>query len=122
VYRHIAEGFVRTPHPDCVAEKVCARSEACCQSIGAHNTDKLLDFGTARAILRATDGALHFRVEAQDFVIFYGVRMLIQGSLDIITTAPDAVIEWRTAGSVPFRDVRERLKIGIGGRADDSPP
>jgi hypothetical protein len=108
--RHIAEGFVRTPHAECVAARVCARSSAYCQSISAYDTDKLLDFGTARAILRATDDALHFRVEAQDFVIFHGIRTLIQGSLDAMMTVPDAAIEWQTAGSLPFRDIRERLK------------
>lgn len=100
---------MRTPHAECLAEKVCARSETHCRSIGAYNTDKLLDFGTARAILRATDDALHFRVEAQDFLIFSGVQTLIQGSVDTITTVPAAAIEWQTAGSVPFRDIRERL-------------
>ncbi|WP_420377204.1 SMa0974 family conjugal transfer regulator [Sinorhizobium fredii] len=106
----MAEGFVRTPHAECLAENVCARSSAYCRSIGAHSTDKLLDFGAARAILRATDEALHFRVEAEDFVIFSSIRTLLQGSLATITTVPDAAVEWQPAGSVPFRAIRERLE------------
>ncbi|OHV77222.1 hypothetical protein [Rhizobium sp. LCM 4573] len=109
MHKHIAEAFVPIPHPDSFAVKVCTRYRNYCRCFGATGADALLDFGDARAILRPTDEGLHFRVEAQNPIIFYGIRTLLQGILATITTNREAAVEWRPAGNVPFSAIRERL-------------
>lgn len=106
--RYAAEAVVAVPKASRVAEKICARSSAYCRSIVNHNNQNLLDFGDARAILRATDDALYFWVEAQDLVISSAIRTLFQGSLATITTVPGPAVEWQPACNVPFRAICER--------------
>ncbi|MGK9334382.1 SMa0974 family conjugal transfer regulator [Sinorhizobium meliloti] len=102
MYEHVAEAFVPVPHAECVAEKVCARSGDYCRSIGTRGPDTLLDFGDARAILRPTNEGLYFRVEAQGYVTFCGIRTLLQGSLSAITMFPGEAVEWHPVGGVPL--------------------
>ncbi|KXF77911.1 hypothetical protein ATN84_24940 [Paramesorhizobium deserti] len=102
-----------------IAEKVCARASDYCRLIGATGADTLLDFHDARAILRPTDEGLHFRVEAQAFITFYGIRTLLQGSLSAITTFPGGAVEWHPGGSVPFDATQggsENEQSWLGGR------
>lgn len=94
MYEHVAEAFVAVPCAECVLERMCARSGEYCHSIAAMGTDKVLDFGEARAILSPTKEGLHFRVEAQDSMTFYGVRTLLQGSLSVVTPFPDKSVKW----------------------------
>jgi hypothetical protein len=94
MYEHVAEAFVAVPCAECVLEKVCARSGAYCRSIAAMGTDRVLDFVEARAILTPTNEGLHFRVEAQDSITFYGVRTLLQGSLSAVTPFPGESVKW----------------------------
>ena len=115
MYKHVAETVVAVPKAKRVAEKICARSSAYCRSVVDHNNSTLLDFGDARAILRATVDALHFRVEAQDIVIFSGIRTLFQGSLADLTTITDPAVEWQPACSLSLRTIPERNKKQ-GGR------
>lgn len=102
MYKHVAEAFVPVPRAESVAERVCARSRDYCYSIDVMGTDKVLDFGDARAILRPTDEGLRFRVEAHNLITLYGVRTLLQGRLSASTTFEGEVVEWHPAGSVPF--------------------
>jgi hypothetical protein len=111
LYTHVAEAFVRAPHAECVADKICARSSAYCRSTGTNGTDRLLDFGEARAILKPTDEGLHFRVEAQELVTFYGIRTLLQASLSAVIV-PGGAVEWHPACSVSFGAIREQLESG----------
>jgi hypothetical protein len=94
VYEHVAEAFVPVLCAKCVLEKVCARSGEYCRSIAAMGAEKVLDFGEARAILTPTEEGLHFRVEAQDSMTFYGVRTLLQGSLSVVTPFPGESVKW----------------------------
>ncbi len=102
MYKHAAEAFVCIAHSDCILEGLCARAQEYCWSIRRLEHGKLLNFDDARAILRPTDKGLHFRVEAQDFVTFFGIRTLLQGSLSTITTFPDGGVEWHPAARVSF--------------------
>ncbi|RCS22796.1 hypothetical protein DUT91_14920 [Phyllobacterium salinisoli] len=118
MYKHVAEAFVPVSHAKSVAEKVCARASDYCRLIGATGADRLLHFRNARAILRPTDEGLHFRVEAQDFITFYGVRTLLQGSLSAMTF-PGAAVEWHPDDSVPFDAMQggsENERNWLGGR------
>ncbi|WP_458574640.1 SMa0974 family conjugal transfer regulator [Rhizobium sp. PDO1-076] len=108
LHTHVAEAFVQAPHAECVADKICARFSAYCQSTG---TDRILDFGDARAILKPTDEGLHFRVEAEELVTFYGIRTLLQASLSTITV-PGGAVEWHPACSVSFEAIREHVESG----------
>lgn len=103
MYTHVAEAFVPVPHAERVAEIICALSRDYCGSINEAGIERLLDFGDARAILRPTDEGLHFQVEAQDLITFFGIRVLLQGSLSAITTVPRDTLEWHPAGGAPFR-------------------
>lgn len=100
MYKHSAEAFVCVAHSNCITEGLCARAQEYCRSIRRLEHGKLLNFDDARAIVRPTDKGLHFRVEAQDLVMFCGIRTLLQGSLSAITTFPDAGIEWHPPGGV----------------------
>jgi hypothetical protein len=118
MYKHAVEAFVLVPYAERIAEKVCARSKEFCRSIGATGADKVLDFGEARAILTPTDEGLHFRVEADDSIAFYGIRTLLQGSLSAITTVSDEAMEWLPANRVRSEVPRSRLSNGqnrLGG-------
>ncbi|WP_349436809.1 hypothetical protein [Pararhizobium sp. A13] len=112
MYKHVAEAFVSVAQARYVAEKVCLHINDFCQSIGASESDKLLDFGDGRATLRATDDGLSFRVAAQDLVTFYGIRTLLQGSLSVIPLVSGKAIEWLPAGGVPLGLVRGHVKNG----------
>lgn len=102
MYKYTAEAYVPVPHPERVAEKVCARYRDYCHSIDDMGADRLLDFGDARAILRLTDEGLHLQVDAQDTITFYGIRTLLLGSLCAIAKFSGEHVEWHSAGSVPF--------------------
>lgn len=112
MYKYTAEAYVPVPHAERITEKVCDRCGDCCRSIDAMGADILLDFGDARAILRLTDEGLHFRVDAQDAITFYGVRTLLQGSLPSITTFLSEEVEWYPAGSAPFDAMRGYVGTG----------
>jgi hypothetical protein len=94
MYEHVAEAFVPVQCAKCVLEKVCARSCEYCRSIAAMGAEKVLDFGEARAILTPTEEGLHFRVEAQDSMTFYGVQTLLQGSFSVVTPFPGEALKW----------------------------
>lgn len=111
MHTHVAEAFLQAPHAECVADKICARSSAYCRSTGTNGTDRFLDFGDARAILKPTDEGLHFRVEAQELVTFYGIRTLLQASLYTINV-PGGAVEWHPACSVSFESIREHHESG----------
>ncbi|SDN47690.1 hypothetical protein [Ensifer sp. YR511] len=81
MYKHTAEAFVPVHHAVQVTQQVCARYGDYCRSIGTTGVDRVLDFGDARAVLRPTDEGLHFRIDAQDTITFYGIRTLLLGSL-----------------------------------------
>lgn len=102
MYKHTAEAYVPVPHPERVAEKVCARSEGYCRSIDDLGTDRLLDFGDARAILRLTDKGLHVQIDAQDTITFYGIWTLLLASLCADAKFSGEHVEWRPVGSVAF--------------------
>ncbi|MBW9064631.1 hypothetical protein JNB71_15010 [Rhizobium herbae] len=110
MYKHVCEAFVLIPYAERVAEKVCARLSDYCRSIGVTSTDKVLDFGDARAIMRPTDEGLHFRVEAHDSVTLYGIRTLLQGSLSAIAEFSGEAVEWHPAGGAPFGAARRLRK------------
>lgn len=112
MYKHTAEAYVPVPHAERVARKICARYLDYCRSIDAVGTDTVLYFGDARAILRLTDEGLHFRVDAQDAITFYGVTTLLQGSLPSITTFLSEEVEWHQAGSAPFHAMRGYFGTG----------
>ena len=105
MYKHTAEAFVPVQHALQVTKKVCARYGDYCRSIGTTGVDRLLDFGDARAILRPTDQGLHFRIDAQDTITFYGIRTLLLGSLCGVAKFSGEHVEWHPSDDVPFRSV-----------------
>jgi hypothetical protein len=111
LHTHVAEAFVQAPHAECVADKICARSSAYCRSTSANGSDRVLDFGNARAILKPTNDGLHFRVEAQELLTFYGIRTLLQASLSTITV-PGGAVEWHPACIVYSEAIREHHESG----------
>jgi hypothetical protein len=115
MYEHVAEAFVPVRCAECALEKVCARSGAYCRSIAAIGTDKVLDFGEARAILKPTKEGLHFRVEAQDSIIFYGVRTLLLGSLSVVTPFPGEYVKWYPTEHDSFSELRRHSRNGHAG-------
>lgn len=106
MYKHVAEAFVLVPHAESVMKNVCSRTRDYCHFIGVTASVKFLDFGDGRAILRPSDDGLHFRVEAQDLVTFYGIRTLLQGHLFVTARVPDGAVEWQTASDRPFGAAR----------------
>ncbi|MDX3978607.1 hypothetical protein, partial [Shinella sp.] len=75
-------------------DQLCARCCAYCLSIGEDSVDRLLTFEDVCATLRPANGGLRMRVEGRDPVSFYGVRMLLQGQLGIVTAIATMAIEW----------------------------
>lgn len=112
MYKHVAEAFVSVAHARYVAEEVCLRIKDFCQSIGASGSDNLLDFGNGRATLRPTNDGLFLRVGAEDLVIFFGIRTLLEGNLSAITQVSEEAIEWLPAGGVLPGAIRDHLKNG----------
>ena len=102
MYKHTAEAFVPVKDALQVTKKVCARYGDYCRSIVSTGVDRLLDFGDARAIVRPTEEGLHFRIDAQDTITFYGIRTVLLGSLCGVTKFSGEHVEWHQAGSVPF--------------------
>lgn len=112
MYKHVAVAFVSVAHPRSITEQVCLQIKEFCQSIGASESGKILDFGDGRATLRPTEDGLSCRVAARDLVTFYGIRMLLHGSLSTIPLASAEAIEWLPAGSVPFRAICDHVRNG----------
>ncbi|NRQ18304.1 SMa0974 family conjugal transfer regulator [Ensifer sesbaniae] len=117
MYKHTAEAFVPVQHAVKVTQKVCARYGDYCRSIAATGVDRLLDFGDARAILRPTDEGLHFRIDAQDAITFYGIWTFLHGSLSTVTTFSDV------GGPVSLSArCEDPSQAGRTGRSRGSPP
>lgn len=91
----IAETFVSVADAKCVVDQLCARCCAYCLSIGEDGVDRLLAFEDVRATLRPADGGLLMRVEGRDLILFYGVRMLLQGQLETVATIATTPVEWQ---------------------------
>lgn len=116
MYEHVAEAFVPVRCAECVLERVCARSGEYCRSIAAIGPDKVLDFGQARAILTPTKEGLHFRVEAQESITFYGIRTLLQGSLSVVTPFPGEYVKWYPPEHASLSVLRRHSRTDMPGR------
>lgn len=94
----IAQTFVSVADPECVIDQLCARCSAYCQPAGEDDGDRLLAFEGVLATLRPASDGLQMRVEGSDLVLFYGVRMLLQGQLGTVITTSTTAIEWQPIG------------------------
>jgi hypothetical protein len=88
---------------DIVAKRACTQIRYRSRSAVTEGTDKFLNFGDGCAIIRSTKDGLFFRISARDLVIFYGIRMLLEGSLLKLATVSNDAIEWFPAGREPPR-------------------
>lgn len=100
--KHVAEALVLLPNAETVAEDICSRSRIYCRSITTRGSDRLLDFGDGRAVLKPGKEGLFLRVEAHDLVTFYGIRTVLQGHLFATSSVRDSAIEWHPTSGVPF--------------------
>ena len=101
MYKYTAEAFVPVQHAEQGVKEVCALYGEY-RSIGFTGVDRLLDFGDARAMLRPTDEGLHFRIDAQDTLAFYGIWTLVQVALAPLPEFSGKDVEWHAAGRCPF--------------------
>lgn len=101
MYKYTAEAFVPVQHAELGVKEVCALYGEY-RSIGFTGRDRLLDFGEARAMLRPTDEGLHFRIDAQDTLIFYAIWTVVQVALAPLPEFSGKDVEWHTASRLPF--------------------
>lgn len=106
MFKYIAEAIVAVRHSEAVAEKIFAHCAGSWQPTGGGLAGRLLDFGGARAILKPNADGLHLQVEAEDVVMFYGVRSVVEGCMLKSTAVPRTSIEWRQTSGNPLEPMR----------------
>ncbi|PZM12950.1 SMa0974 family conjugal transfer regulator [Rhizobium tubonense] len=110
-FKHAAEAFVPVPHAEGVVENLCERTRGHCLSIRQTGADKVLAFEDARAILRPTSAGVQMRVEAKDMVVFYGVRVILQGNLTAVAPVDAQDVEWYPADGATFGALNSRALL-----------
>lgn len=110
--KHISETCVSIPDVDQTAELLCVALRDCTLSIATNHTERIVDFGDGRAIIRQTACGLNLRVEAQDLLTFFGIRSLVQVALSQVATHLSGQLEWHSAGDEPFGVIGRRAGTG----------
>ncbi len=100
--KHISETVVWVADADRIAEALCRSLRDCALSIEINRTDRVLDFGDGRAIIKPKVCGLHLRVEAEDLATFFGIRSLLQVALSQLSTDRTGNLEWHPAGDELF--------------------
>ncbi|UXS43027.1 hypothetical protein FY150_24825 (plasmid) [Agrobacterium tumefaciens] len=73
-----------------------------CVSQSRRGLDYAFDFGAARALVRPEPRVLWLRVEADDFTICHGTKMLIQSKIRVYAKAMPMNVLWLDATAEPF--------------------
>ncbi|WP_440658105.1 SMa0974 family conjugal transfer regulator [Ensifer adhaerens] len=101
MYKHTAEAFVAVQNAEQGVSEVFARYREYWSPIGATGVDRSLDFGDARVTLRPTDEGLHFRIDAQDTLAFYGIWTLLQVTLAALPEFTGKDVGWHPTDRFP---------------------
>ncbi|MBS3651897.1 hypothetical protein KEU06_25145 [Pseudaminobacter sp. 19-2017] len=83
-----------------------------CQSVSQSNGQYELAFEGATAAIRAHEGGLLIRVEAEEIVISHGTKMLIASQISSYAINMPMNVLWVDASEEPFATIlsRERLE------------
>ncbi|SEI14689.1 hypothetical protein SAMN05216228_102824 [Rhizobium tibeticum] len=100
--KHISETVVWVADADRIAETLCGSLRDCALSIETNCTDKVLNFGDGRAIIRPNICGLHLRVEAENLLTFFGIRSLLQVALSRASNDQSGHLEWHPASNELF--------------------
>ncbi|WP_168880136.1 hypothetical protein [Rhizobium sp. P28RR-XV] len=95
------EGHAIIGARDTIAKRTCTQIRYGSRSAVTEGADRFLNFGGGCVIMRPTNDGLFVRIFAQDLVIFYGIRTLLEGSLSKLAAISNEAIEWFPAGIEP---------------------
>ncbi|NTG09338.1 SMa0974 family conjugal transfer regulator [Rhizobium rhizogenes] len=91
MYEHVAETYVLLLNANCSLDQLCSTITAFSHSVIEKGSEKTFVFEGGHAIIRLVDGGLLFRVTAENMLIFFGIRTILENSLSKIS---DSIPEW----------------------------
>lgn len=91
MYEHVAETYVPLPNANRSLDQLCSTINAFSHSVIEKGSEKAFAFEGGHAIIRLVDSGLLFRVTAENILIFFGIRTILETSLSKIS---HSIPEW----------------------------
>ncbi|NTG88249.1 hypothetical protein G6L15_19020 [Agrobacterium rhizogenes] len=91
MYEHVAETYVPLLNANCSLDQLCSTIAAFSRSVIEKGSEKAFVFEGGHAIIRLVDSGLLFRVTAENILIFFGIRTILETSLSKISRC---IPEW----------------------------
>ncbi|MGV2117925.1 SMa0974 family conjugal transfer regulator [Rhizobium rhizogenes] len=94
MYEHVAETYVPLSNANCSLDQLCSTITAFSHSVIEKGPERAFAFEGGHAIVRLVNSGLLFLVTAENILIFFGIRTVLETSLSKISRSIPEWIRW----------------------------